>query len=644
MITKSLGRKLKTWVMSGSLAAALAANAAGQEGRGVLIDNPVPQGHGWVNPQRSEVGQGDGRFGPVRTRREESGNLTVRNHNGLDLSAPVGTPVRSPVSGIVIRSVPNWRGENANGNEVRVLGEDGREYWFFHLSGESQPAIGERIEAGANVGEVGRTAIPRGAASHLHFEVRENGRPVPLESVGGDSRQGLFNYILSQPQTTSEEAEMIRNYLEEDRNYTPHPSAVPSSQPPTEPSIFDRVIDLLIPSAHGQSRPEGQAQAAQTLSVNESAAARQEPGAPSGGGRFEYDDSAEGVDGGETRRHIPRDQSIEADVPVHEGAQWLFEDHREGAAPPANGQSTNPSDILNLPAPQEDNSGSGGAMNPEPMRMDSPQIVSPEQMTAPSPAPRPTPGMTQEDFRSSMEQSMEEFQRADEFNRQNPLRIPQESGRPNDDQPRDDQQLADSPSTAPRSQNAPRQQDARPPRTERSSQETYSTGDFLEGYQPQPQMSQPQEPQRRNRVYWDGGSRPIGSQTDGTYQQYRQMQNWSNQQIEQMNRRRQERSPGGRYYDYGASPSPSATPAPNSSNFVPNSSSSDYRPTYSIGFDDDAPRGGRSRFGYDETPGTANRMSEPARAFEMPELPSGRSAVESRTSGATASTAALRGP
>ncbi|HUE69716.1 MAG TPA: M23 family metallopeptidase, partial [Pirellulaceae bacterium] len=271
MTTSNLGRKLKAWAISGSLAAALAADAAGQEGRGVLIDNPVPQGHGWVNPRRTEVGQGDGRFGPVRTRRDASGNLTVRNHNGLDLSAPVGAPVRSPVSGIVIRSVPNWRGENANGNEVRVLGEDGREYWFFHLSGRNQPAIGERIEAGASIGEVGRTAIPAGAASHLHFEVRENGRPLPLESIGGDSRQGLFNYVLSQPQTTREEVEMIRSYLGEDRNYTPHPSGDPNAEHAAEPSLFDQVIDFLIPSAHGQSRPEGQGQAGQTLSADESA-------------------------------------------------------------------------------------------------------------------------------------------------------------------------------------------------------------------------------------------------------------------------------------------------------------------------------------------------------------------------------------
>lgn len=280
------------------------------------------------------------------------------------------------------------------------------------------------------------------------------------------------------------------------------------------------------------------------------------------------------------------------------------------------------------------------------MRLDSNQIT-PEQMTVPSPSPQPTPGMTQEEFRRSVEQSMEEFQRADEFNGQNPLSIP-ETSRPNYEEPRYDQQPAVSPGTAPRSEYAPRRQESWPPRTEGSSQQSYSTGDFLEGYQPQPQMSQPAQPQRRNRVYWDGGSRPIGSQTDGAIQQYRQMQNWSNQQIEQMNRRRQERSPGGRYYDYGASPSPSPTPVPtptpSSSLVVPNSSSSDYRPTYSIGFDDDAPRSDRSRFGYDETPGTANRISEPAGGFQMPELPSGRPAVQARSSGESAGTASLRAP
>ena len=644
MKTSNLGRKLKAWAMSGSLAAALAADDAGQEGRGVLIASPVPQGHGWVNPRRQEVGQGDGHFGPVRTRRDAAGNLQVRQHNGLDLSAPVGTPVQSPVAGIVIRSVPDWRGENANGNEVRVLGEDGREYWFFHLSGRHQPAIGERIDAGASVGEVGRTAIPQGAAAHLHFEVRENGRPVPLESLG-DPRQGLFNYILSQPQTTREEAGMIRRYLEQEPKVQQQPA------PAAEPSLFDRVMDYIIPSAHGQTRPEGQ-ESAEQLSVNESASARQAQAS----GSYEYDDSARESDGGQTRRHIPREQSIESDLPVHEGAQWLWEDHREGAAPPAStrsnpygGPSMSPGDILQLPSqPGSGGPGSpatGGASEPAPLRLEHPEILSPQQMEVPSATPRPAPGMSQDDFRRGVDESMRQFQQADEFNRQNPLQIP-DSSRPSGPRYGQQPQYGEPLSSPPSGQYAP-QQESWPPRTERNSQGNYSTGDFLEGYTPQPPMSQPQ-PQRRNRVYWDGGSRPIGSQGD-VYQQYRRMQDWSNRQIEQINGRRQERSPEGRYYDYGTTPTPMPTPTLSptpsvSPGLSPRSSSpAESPPTYSITFDDNAPRS-QNRFGYDETPGTANRVSEPARVYEVPELPSGRAAVQARTSGESAGTAALQGP
>jgi murein DD-endopeptidase MepM/ murein hydrolase activator NlpD len=648
----------------------LGQDAGHAPGRGVTIANPVPQGHGWVNPRRSEVGQGDGRFGPVRTRIDPQGRPTVRNHNGLDLAAPAGTRVRAPVPGIVIRSVPNWRGQNANGNEVRILGDDGREYWFFHLSGRHQPAIGQRVEASEPIGEVGRTAIPAGAAAHLHFEVRENGQPVPIESIGGDHRAGMWNYILAQPQTTQEEADMINRFVGQPTrrqpSYIEHPAPAPAAPtaPASQPSLFDRVLDFLIPSAHGQSLPQGAARASRSITVDESAA----DSAPSrsqvadrGDLDFDYDDQpVQEVPLPETRGHIRPEDSIENGAAPPPGTEPLYEDHNGGYENPQ--RQPGAGGGLYLPAPGSEtpqnpaqpsqpggdfgglrDGSSAGPSQPAPRSGD---------FSAPSdsPAPSPRPGLTPQQLRREIDRSMEEIRRADEFNRQNPLSI---SPRPRTEAPAEGD-FQEPSLNGRRDEGFPQIQPTQPRRQRNGDSgqpgSNSSVADFREGYSPQPQsVAPPQE--RRNRVYWDGGSRPIGSQTDDAYQQYRRFQEWSNQQIREQSRDRGgARSPGGRYYSEPAAtptptPTPSAVPIPSPtispSPVLPYSSSAgDDRPTYSIEFDDDAPRAtGRSRFGYDESLPRTGAMT----SSDALDLPSG-SAVERRSAGQSAATASLAIP
>ncbi|HVE91637.1 MAG TPA: M23 family metallopeptidase [Actinomycetota bacterium] len=95
-------------------------------------------------------------------------------HEGLDIFADFGTPVRSPDRGVVTRVTDGKVG----GLAVWTRGSDGTSYYFAHLQ-----EVAEGIEAGTPVqigtvlGTVGDSGNARGGAPHLHFEMH---RPDPI--------------------------------------------------------------------------------------------------------------------------------------------------------------------------------------------------------------------------------------------------------------------------------------------------------------------------------------------------------------------------------------------------------------------------------------------------------------------------------
>jgi len=90
-----------------------------------------------------------------------------RLHQGNDLFAPRGTPVRAPVAG---------RAEVADnpigGLSVRLSGADGHRYYFAHLDRQGAPGP---VDAGGVIGYVGNSGNATSTPPHLHFEIRPGG-------------------------------------------------------------------------------------------------------------------------------------------------------------------------------------------------------------------------------------------------------------------------------------------------------------------------------------------------------------------------------------------------------------------------------------------------------------------------------------
>lgn len=105
-------------------------------------------------------------------------------HKGIDF---VGTDktVRAVVGGLVGQSIIITDPKNRTsewGNYVRIDGEDGRMYYYCHLS-ERLVSRGDKVSVGDALGIEGSTGKSTG--SHLHLEVRENGKSIDPTAILG---------------------------------------------------------------------------------------------------------------------------------------------------------------------------------------------------------------------------------------------------------------------------------------------------------------------------------------------------------------------------------------------------------------------------------------------------------------------------
>jgi lipoprotein NlpD len=99
-------------------------------------------------------------------------------HDGIDLAAPLGTPVKAAKEGKVL-----FAGEQKGYGLIAILEHSDGLVTLYAHNRDLRVSTGQKVRGGqviATVGESGRTSGP-----HLHFEVRKEGLPVdPLTLLG----------------------------------------------------------------------------------------------------------------------------------------------------------------------------------------------------------------------------------------------------------------------------------------------------------------------------------------------------------------------------------------------------------------------------------------------------------------------------
>ena len=117
--------------------------------------------------------KGDGRFAALR-----SGQ---RRHRGVDLSAPLQSPVRAIRSGTVIQ-VGSHRGL---GRFVELEHRRRLHSLYAHLDQVSVEA-GAKVRQGQTIGTVGKTGNAKNSwiTPHLHLEVLKDGTPMNPQTLG----------------------------------------------------------------------------------------------------------------------------------------------------------------------------------------------------------------------------------------------------------------------------------------------------------------------------------------------------------------------------------------------------------------------------------------------------------------------------
>ncbi len=103
-------------------------------------------------------------------------------HWGLDLAAPLGTPILAAADGVVLRAGP----ASGYGNAVYIQDADGNVQIYGHMKYYSVSA-GDVVSAGEQIAKVGNQGQSTGP--HLHFEIHSggmNGKPIDPEAWLGD--------------------------------------------------------------------------------------------------------------------------------------------------------------------------------------------------------------------------------------------------------------------------------------------------------------------------------------------------------------------------------------------------------------------------------------------------------------------------
>lgn len=115
-------------------------------------------------------------FGPTDVELEPpatvNGVAYAHYHNGIDLAAALGTPVKAAADGVV-----TFAGKQSDGAViVKIRHDDVYTTLYGHLDPALQVKVGQHVSAGQTIGTVGMTGVTTGP--HLHFGLYASGTAV----------------------------------------------------------------------------------------------------------------------------------------------------------------------------------------------------------------------------------------------------------------------------------------------------------------------------------------------------------------------------------------------------------------------------------------------------------------------------------
>jgi len=112
----------------------------------------------------------------------------TKMHTGVDWAGPSGTPVYAAGNGVIEKE--GW--ESGYGKFILIRHNNGYETAYGHMSAYARGVDeGGHVRQGQLIGFMGSTGLSTG--SHLHFEIRVNGRfvdPMRIKLPRGRELQG----------------------------------------------------------------------------------------------------------------------------------------------------------------------------------------------------------------------------------------------------------------------------------------------------------------------------------------------------------------------------------------------------------------------------------------------------------------------
>ncbi len=114
-------------------------------------------------------------------------------HHGVDLAAPMNTPIQAAADGVITQ----LGRKGGYGKYIRIRHTDGYQTAYGHMNGYRQDLkVGSKVKRGEVIGYVGSTG--RSTGPHLHFEVIKNGKTVNPFRKNVIAAKQLKNFELEQ--------------------------------------------------------------------------------------------------------------------------------------------------------------------------------------------------------------------------------------------------------------------------------------------------------------------------------------------------------------------------------------------------------------------------------------------------------------